>query len=92
MYYSEDDFKVADAVAEVAAKRGISCAQVALAWMLQAPGVTAPIVGVTKVPHLKDLVGAVDVKLTAEEVSSLEQPYLPHKILGHQQPAPKQMK
>jgi len=92
MYHSEDDFKVADAVAAVAKQRGVSSAQVALAWVLQSPGVTAPIVGVTKVTHLKDLAGAVDVKLTAEEIASLEKPYLPHKILGHVQPAPKQMK
>src|SRR5581483_10592964 len=86
MYYSEDDFKVADAVAEVAKKRGISAAQVALAWVLQAPGVTSPIVGATKTQQLKDLIGAVDLKLTADEVTALEKPYKPHGILGHAQP------
>jgi aryl-alcohol dehydrogenase (NADP+) len=91
MYYSEDDFKVADAVAEVAAKRGASPAQVACAWVLQAAGVTAPIVGATKPQHLKDLIASVDLKLTAEETSALEKPYRPHGILGHQQPSPKAM-
>ncbi len=92
MYYSEDDFKVADAVTAIAKHRGVSNAQVALAWVLQAPGVTAPIIGVTKATHLKDLIGAADLKLNAEEVASLEKPYIPHRILGHVQPTPKTMK
>jgi aryl-alcohol dehydrogenase (NADP+) len=91
MYYAEDDFKVADAVAEVAAKRGVSPAQVACAWVLQAPGVTAPIVGATKAHHLKELIGSVDLQLTSEEVEALEKSYRPHSILGHQQPSPKAM-
>ena len=89
MYYSDDDFVVNDAVVEVAKQRGVSPAQIALAWVLQAPGVTAPIVGTTKAAQLKDLIGAVDVKLSAEEVASLEKPYRPHRILGHMQPTPK---
>lgn len=92
MYYSEDDFKVADAVAEVAKKRGVSPAQVALAWVLQAPGVTSPIVGATKTPQLKDLIAAVDLRLSAEEVTALEKPYKPHGILGHAQPSAKAMR
>ncbi len=91
MYYTEADFQVADAVAEVAKKRGVSAAQVACAWVLQAPGVTAPIVGVTKTSHLKDLIGAVDLTLSAEEIAMLEKPYQPHKILGHAQPKAKDM-
>src|ERR1700682_1657960 len=91
MYYSEDDFKVADTVAEVAGRRGVSPAQVACAWVLQAPGVTAPIIGATKPQHLKDLIGSLDLKLSAEEVAALEKPYRPHSILGHAQPAPKAM-
>src|SRR5579864_5141916 len=91
MYYSEDDFKVADTVAEVAGRRGVSPAQVACAWVLQAPGVTAPIIGATKPQHLKDLIGSLDLKLSAEEVTALEKPYRPHSILGHAQPAPKAM-
>src|SRR6516164_3433196 len=91
MYYSEDDFQVADAVAAVAKKRGASPAQIACAWVLQAPGVTAPIIGATKPQHLKELIAAVDLKLTEEEVAALEKPYRPHKILGHAQPSPKAM-
>ncbi len=91
MYYSEDDFKVAGAVAEVAKQRGVSPAQIALAWVLQAPGITAPIVGATKASHLKDLIAAVDLKLTADEIAAVEKPYRPHKILGHAQPSAKAM-
>jgi aryl-alcohol dehydrogenase (NADP+) len=92
MYYSESDFTVADAVAEVAKKRGASAAQVACAWVLQAPGVTAPIIGATKPQHLKELIAAVDLTLSAEEVAALEKPYRPHSILGHAQPSPKDMR
>jgi aryl-alcohol dehydrogenase-like predicted oxidoreductase len=75
MYYSEDDFQVADAVAAVAKQRGVSAAQMACAWVLQAPGVTAPIIGATKTQHLKDLIASVDLKLSADEVAALEKPY-----------------
>ncbi|MBV9507731.1 MAG: aldo/keto reductase [Acidobacteriia bacterium] len=91
MYYSDDDFAVADAVSKVAGARGVSAAQVACAWVLQAPGITSPIVGATKVEHLKDILGAIDLKLTADEIAALEKPYRPHRILGHQQPTPKAM-
>ncbi|HLI85855.1 MAG TPA: aldo/keto reductase [Bryobacteraceae bacterium] len=91
MYYSDDDFAVADTVAQVAARRGVSAAQVALAWVLQAPGITSPIVGTTRPEQLKDLLAAVDLKLTADEIKSLEAPYRPHRILGHAQPSPKAM-
>jgi aryl-alcohol dehydrogenase-like predicted oxidoreductase len=91
MYYSEDDFVVADTVAQVARKRGVSAAQVACAWVLQAPGVTSPIIGATKTEQLKDILGAIDLKLSAEEVKALEAPYRPHRILGHAQPSPKAM-
>src|SRR5579862_5918046 len=87
MYYSEDDFEVAEAVAAVAKQRGASPAQVACAWVLQAPGVTAPIIGVTKIQHLKELIASVDLKLSADEVAALEKPYKPHRVLGHAQPA-----
>jgi 1-deoxyxylulose-5-phosphate synthase len=92
MYHSEDDFQVADAVAAVAKNRGVSAAQVACAWVLQAPGITAPIIGATKVEHLKDVIGAVDLKLTADEIAMMEKPYKPHGILGHAQPTPAKMK
>jgi 1-deoxyxylulose-5-phosphate synthase len=91
MYYSEDDFAVAGTVAQVAERRGVSAAQVALAWVLQAPGVTSPIIGATKAEQLKDLLGAIDLKLSAEEVKALEAPYRPHRILGHAQPSPRAM-
>ncbi len=91
MYYSPDDFAVADAVAEIAKQRGNTPAQVACAWVLQAPGITSPIVGTTKTHQLKELIASVDLKLTAEEVAALEKPYRPHRILGHVQPSPKSM-
>jgi len=92
MYYGEGDFAVADAVAEVATQRGVSAAQVACAWVLQSPGITAPIIGATKTQHLKDLIPAVDIALTTLEVGALEAPYRPHPILGHAQPKPKDMR
>jgi aryl-alcohol dehydrogenase (NADP+) len=91
MYYREDDFAVVDAVAAVARQRGVSPAQVACAWVLQAPGITAPIIGATKTKHLEELIASVDLKLSAEEVAVLEKPYKPHPILGHSQPSPKAM-
>ncbi len=91
MYYSDDDFAVVDAVAEVASRRGVSPAQVACAWVLQAPGITAPIIGATKPQHLKELIAAVDLTLAGDEVAALEKPYRPHGILGHAQPKPKAM-
>jgi len=92
MYFAESDFAVADAVAEVAKQRGSTAAQVACAWVLQAPGITAPIIGATKTTHLKELIAAVDLTLSAEEVAALEKPYRPHGILGHFQPEPKAMR
>jgi aryl-alcohol dehydrogenase-like predicted oxidoreductase len=92
MYYNESDFQVADAVVELAKQRGVSAAQIACAWVLQAPGVTAPIIGATKPQHLKDLIAAVDLTLSAEEVAALEAPYRPHPILGHANPKPKDMR
>jgi aryl-alcohol dehydrogenase (NADP+) len=91
MYYSDDDFQVAEAVGQAARQRGVSAAQIACAWVLQAPGVTAPIIGATKTAHLRDLIASVDLKLTADEVSALEKPYKPHRVLGHMQPAAKSM-
>ena len=75
------DFTVADRVGEVAADTGVPRAQVALAWMLQKPGITAPIVGATKMSHLDDAVASIDVKLTPEHVARLEEPYVPHRVL-----------
>ena len=77
------DRKVVDAVAAVATRRGVSRAQVALAWVLAQPGVTAPIVGATKLGQLDDAVAALALKLSPEEVAELEVPYVPHAIVGH---------
>ncbi|HXA41463.1 MAG TPA: aldo/keto reductase [Candidatus Solibacter sp.] len=81
--YSQADFDVVDAVAEVAAGRGVPPAQVALAWMLQRPGVTAPIVGTTKPGHVDDALAAVKLELTEEEIRRMEEGYVPHPVLGH---------
>jgi aryl-alcohol dehydrogenase-like predicted oxidoreductase len=81
--YNEGDFDVVDRVAEVAAERGVAPAQVALAWLLHRPGVTAPIVGATKLAHLEDAVAAEELELSPEEMQRLEAPYVPHGVLGH---------
>jgi aryl-alcohol dehydrogenase-like predicted oxidoreductase len=78
----EADKKVVDRLGEVAEKRGTSRAQVALAWLLAKPGITSPIVGASKPHHLEDAVAAVSVRLTQEEVAALEEPYIPHPVLG----------
>jgi aryl-alcohol dehydrogenase (NADP+) len=83
LYTRDADEAVADRVAEVASARGVPPAQVALAWLLAKPEVTAPIVGASKMAHLEDAVAALSVKLTAEEVARLEEPYVPHPVLGH---------
>jgi aryl-alcohol dehydrogenase-like predicted oxidoreductase len=78
----EADRRVVDRVAEVAAARGIPRAQVAQAWLLSKPVITAPIVGATKLHHLDDALASVNVKLSADEITSLEQPYVPHPVVG----------
>ena len=84
LYCQDSDFDVADAIGEVAESKGISRAQVGLAWLLQKPNVAAPIIGTTKIGHLEDAVKAVDITLSEEEVEKLEAPYVPHPVLGHQ--------
>jgi len=83
LYYKDSDYTVVDRVASIAQQHGVSNAQVALAWLLAQPGVSAPIVGASKLAHLDDALKALDVKLTAEELRSLEEPYEPHPVLGH---------
>jgi aryl-alcohol dehydrogenase-like predicted oxidoreductase len=78
----EADKRVADRLGEVAEARGVPMAQVALAWLLSKPTITSPIVGATKLHHLEDAVAAVSLKLTADEVKALEEPYVPHPVLG----------
>jgi aryl-alcohol dehydrogenase-like predicted oxidoreductase len=77
------DFDVVERVAEVAAERGVPAAQVALAWLLGKPGVTAPIIGATKPGHLADALAAEELTLSDDEVVRLEEPYVPHPVLGH---------
>jgi len=81
--YSATDFDVVDVVEQIAAERGVSMAQVALAWLRTRPGVTAPIVGITKTSHLTEAIAALEVSLTDDEVARLEAPYVPHPVLGH---------
>jgi aryl-alcohol dehydrogenase (NADP+) len=83
MYYQPSDFAVVDRVSEVASRRGVSNAQVALAWVLHQPGITAPIIGASKMQHLEEAVAAVKLKLEAAELKALAEPYQPHPVLGH---------
>ena len=78
----EADRKIVDRVAKVATARGIPRAQVALAWLLAKPVTTAPIVGATKLQHLEDALASIDVKLSEDEIASLEEPYAPHAVVG----------
>ena len=78
----EADKRVVDRVAEMAKARGLPRAQIALAWLLHKPVITAPIVGATKLEHLDDALGSLEVKLSAEEITALEEPYAPHAVTG----------
>jgi aryl-alcohol dehydrogenase-like predicted oxidoreductase len=80
--YSDADFDVVDRLEEVAAERGLPPAQLALAWLLHKPGVTAPIVGATRLGHLEDALAATDVALSPEEIGRLEERYVPHAVAG----------
>ncbi|SEP06536.1 aldo/keto reductase [Trujillonella endophytica] len=82
LYDEASDRAIVERVAEVAAQRGVSRAQVGLAWVLSRPVVTAPIVGITRDAHLDDAVAAVDLRLTDEEIARLEEPYRPHEVAG----------
>ena len=83
LYVPELDFPVVERTAEVAKARGVPPAQAALAWLLHKPGVTAPIVGATKLEHLEDALGAAELSLSDDEIAQLEEPYVPHAISGH---------
>lgn len=83
MYYRESDFGVLAALEDLAGKKSVTPAQLALAWLLHKPGVVAPIIGATKMAHLEQAVAALEIDLTPEEVSQLEAAYLPHPVLGH---------
>jgi aryl-alcohol dehydrogenase-like predicted oxidoreductase len=83
MYYQSDDFAVLDRVKSVAAKIGKTMPQVALAWMLSKPYITAPIVGASKPAHLEQAVEALSISLAPEQIRTLEEPYRPHPVMGH---------
>jgi aryl-alcohol dehydrogenase-like predicted oxidoreductase len=83
LYASPSDFDVVDRVTELAEGRGVPPAQVALAWLLHRPGVTAPIIGATKPGHLQDALAAEQLELSPQEMARLEEPYVPHPVLGH---------
>ena len=83
MYYRDDDYTVVDRVVAVAERHGVKPAQVALAWLLNKPGVVAPIIGASKMYQLEEAVAAVEVKLSAEDRAYLEEAYQPHPVLGH---------
>jgi aryl-alcohol dehydrogenase-like predicted oxidoreductase len=83
LYDQPTDFDVVERVAEVAAQRGVPPAQIALAWLLHRPGVTAPIVGATKLQHLQDALAAETLTLSDEEIARVEEAYVPHPVLGH---------
>jgi aryl-alcohol dehydrogenase (NADP+) len=83
LYHSDADYEIADRVTSLAAERGVKPTQIALAWLLAKPGVTAPIVGASKLPHLDDAIGAADLRLSEAEIARLEEPYRPLGVLGH---------
>lgn len=83
LYYRDEDFLVADRVQEIARRRGVSGPQIALAWLLSKPYVTAPIIGASRMQHLEESLAAVEIRLAPDEVKALEEPYQLHPILGH---------
>lgn len=83
LYFEDSDFEVADRVMTLASRRNVPPTQVALAWLLGRPGIAAPIIGATKMEHLEQAVAAVDIALNPDECAFLEEPYKPHKVLGH---------
>jgi aryl-alcohol dehydrogenase-like predicted oxidoreductase len=82
LYYRPSDFTVVDRLTEIATKRGVPNAQVALAWILGKPGVSSPIIGASKMAHLDQAIDAVQIQLDESEIKALEEPYEPHPVLG----------
>jgi len=82
-YFTQQDYRILDVVLRVSKEKGVTPAQLSLAWLLHRPGVTSPIVGVTKVEQLEELVEAASVKLTKDEVARLDANYRPREVLGH---------
>ncbi|MBN2387790.1 MAG: aldo/keto reductase [Anaerolineales bacterium] len=83
-YFQETDFTIAERVAQAAAQHGISGSQIALAWLLGKPHITAPIIGATRLEHLEQSIAALDIRLDEEVIKSIEEPYRPRPVLGHQ--------
>ena len=83
MYYDDNDFATLDRVQALAAERGATPAQIALAWLLHKAGVSAPIVGASKMYQLEEAIAALEISLSAQEIAQLEEPYQPHPVLGH---------
>jgi aryl-alcohol dehydrogenase-like predicted oxidoreductase len=83
MYYQDTDFQIVDRVVDLAERRGVTPAQIALAWMLGQEGITAPIIGASKMPHLEQAVAALEIELTEDESAYLDELYQPHPVLGH---------
>lgn len=83
MYYEATDFEVVERAAALAKQKGVTTAQIALAWLLHKPGITAPIIGASKMQHLDEAIAAVDITLTEDDMKQLEEPYQPHPVLGH---------
>jgi aryl-alcohol dehydrogenase (NADP+) len=82
LYYRPSDFTVVERLTEIAGQRGVQNAQVALAWMLEKPGISAPIIGASKMSHLDQALAALDLHLDESEIKALEEPYEPHPVLG----------
>ena len=83
LYFRDEDFTIAERAGEVAERHGLTASQIALAWMLSKPHITAPIIGASKIEHLEQSIAALDIQLSEEEVAYLEERYQPHPILGH---------
>jgi aryl-alcohol dehydrogenase (NADP+) len=83
LYYQDSDFEIAKRVGEVAQRHGVSPMQIALAWILHQPGIAAPIIGASKLQHLEEAAGALEISLDPEELKLLEEPYRPREVLGH---------
>jgi aryl-alcohol dehydrogenase (NADP+) len=83
LYYAPEDYDIADRVIELANRKGVLPIQIALAWVVSQPGVTAPIVGVTRMEQFDQLVAALSIQLDAEDRRFLEESYVPHKVSGH---------
>jgi len=83
LYFRSEDFIVADRAREIAREHNVTGSQIALAWLLNKPHITSPIIGASKMDHLEQAIASLEIKLTAEEIKRLEEPYQPHPVLGH---------